>query len=62
MSIQEDLDVARELAEIANIDLDRADSVLNGFKRGCGNLDHMREYWNAKTAKEKAKVVKKHWL
>jgi len=57
----EELAVASELMKLVSITEDRADSVVSGFKAGAG-LSAMREYWNAKSARAKARVVKRHWL
>jgi hypothetical protein len=54
--------VAKELAKIAKMDVDRADSVVSGFINGTKDLVTMRKYWNAKDDKAAAMIVKKYWL
>ena len=56
-----DFAIANELAKLAKVSEDKADLVLNGFKSGAG-LSAMREFWHARTARSKARVVKKYWL
>jgi len=57
----EEIEVANELAKLADISEDKADAAISGFKASA-NLNAIREYWNARTAKAKARVVKRNWL
>jgi hypothetical protein len=54
--------VAKELAKIAKMDVDRADRVVSGFIDGTKDLVTMKKYWNAKDDKAAAMIVKKYWL
>jgi hypothetical protein len=53
--------VAKELAKIAKMDVDRADNAVQSFLKNA-QLNQMREYWGASSDKAAAGVVKKHWL
>jgi hypothetical protein len=53
--------VAKELAKLAKMDVDRAEAAVQSFTSN-GDLKQMREYWGAANDKAAAAVVKKHWL
>ena len=62
MDIAGRIEVANELDKITKCGEDKADRIVNAFIEGTNELSKMREYWNAKSAKAAAKVVKKYWL
>ena len=62
MGYPQQMEVANELSELAGVSEDKADAIVSGFIAGTNELGTMRKYWNAKSAKDAAKVVKKYWL
>jgi len=62
MDLMARMQVANELSILTGIDEDKADRLVSGFLNGSTSLSIMREYWNAKSAKAAAEVVKKYWM
>jgi hypothetical protein len=62
MGMGQRIEVANELDKMTGVGEDKADRIVNAFIEGTNELSKMREYWNAKSAKDAAKVVKKYWL